>query len=131
MHRDILLYITVGTIMTFVGLFLAALALSWAVQGLGLEGVSDVAGFPALALSLGAYGMLTTPIDNAVSRWREKLADKYSLQVTGKTEAFASAFVRLANQNLGELEPETWVVGLFYTHPPIGERIAMAKDWKS
>lgn len=130
-HRDILLYIGVGTAMTFVGLFLASLAMNWAVAGFGYNGVSDIAAFPALTLILGAYGLLTMPIDNAVSRWREKSADEYSLRLTAKTEAFASAFVRLANQNLGELEPERWVVAVFYTHPPIGERIAMAKGWRT
>ena len=53
----------------------------------------------------GAYGLITMPIDNAVSRWRERMADDYALQATGKTEAFASAFTRLANQNLGECGP--------------------------
>ena len=70
------------------------------------------------------------PIDNAFSRWRERMADDYALQSTGKTEAFASAFTRLANQNLGEVDPEKWVVFLFYSHPPLGERIAKANQWK-
>ena len=61
----------------------------------------------------------------------ERLADEYALQITGKNEAFASAFVRLANQNLGEVDPEKWVVFMFYSHPPLAERIAMAKNWES
>ena len=50
--------------------------------------------------------------------------------MTGKGEAFASAFVRLANQNLGDVEPERWVVWLFHSHPPLGERIAAARAWE-
>ena len=88
------------------------------------------AAFPALLLILSLYGLLTMPVQNGFSRWRESLADRYSLQSTGKTEAFASAFTRLANQNLGEIDPEKWVVFLFYTHPPLGERIEMARNWK-
>jgi STE24 endopeptidase len=53
------------------------------------------------------------------------------LQSTGKREAFASAFTRLANQNLGEVDPEKWVVFLFYSHPPLGERIEKANSWKT
>jgi len=41
--------------------------------------------------------LLTQPLDNAISRWRERMADEYALQSTGKAQAFASAFVRLAN----------------------------------
>jgi STE24 endopeptidase len=78
-------------------------------------------------LILGAYGLLTSPLDNAISRWRENMADDYAMQSTGKNEAFASAFTRLANQNLGEIDPEAWVVFMFYSHPPLGERIAKAR----
>ena len=128
-HRDILLLISFGTLSTLVGFYLASLAMNWAVAYFGFAGVSDVAAFPALGLILGIYGFLTSPLDNAVSRWRERLADEYALQTTGKNDAFASAFVRLANQNLGEVDPEKWVVFMFYSHPPLAERIAMAKDW--
>ena len=32
--------------------------------------------------------------------------------------------------NLGEVDPEKWVVFMFYSHPPLGERIAKASQWK-
>jgi STE24 endopeptidase len=128
-HRDIPLFITFGTISTTISLFLASLALKWVIGYFGFNSPADVAAFPALNLIFGAYGLLTMPLGNAVSRWREELADDYALQATGKREAFASAFTRLANQNLGEVDPEKWVVFLFYSHPPLGERIAKAGRW--
>jgi STE24 endopeptidase len=127
-HKDIPILIAFGTISTLVGLFLASLALGWAARQFGFSGPSDIAGLPALGVVLGAFGLLTQPLDNAVSRWRERLADEYALQSTGNARAFASAFVRLANQNLGEVDPEKWVVFMFYDHPPLGERIKMASD---
>jgi STE24 endopeptidase len=130
-HRDILLYIGFGTAITLAGFFLASLAMNNAVAAFGFGSVSDIAAFPALGLILGVYGVVTAPLDNAVSRWREKMADEYALGATGKTEAFASAFVRLANQNLGELDPGKWVVFMFHTHPPLAERIEMARTWKA
>jgi STE24 endopeptidase len=130
-NRDIPLLIAFGTLSTTVGLYLASLGLNWAIGYFGFNSPADVAAFPALAIVLGAFGLLTMPLDNAVSRWRERKADEYALQATGKREAFASAFTRLANQNLGEVDPEKWVVFLFYSHPPLGERIAKAQRWKS
>lgn len=130
-HRDIPLLITMGAVGTTLGLYLASLGLNWAIGYFGFKGVADVAAFPALGIILGAYGLLTMPLENAVSRWREEKADEYALQATGKGEAFASAFTRLANQNLGEVDPEKWVVFLFYSHPPLGERIAKARNWKA
>ncbi len=129
-HRDIPFLIAFGTLSTTLSLYLASLLLNWAIRYFGFTGPADVAAFPALGLIFGAYGLITMPIENAVSRWRESLADDYSLQVTGKKEAFASAFTRLANQNLGEVDPEKWVVFMFHSHPPLGERIAKANNWK-
>jgi len=128
-HRDIPFLITFGTLSTTLSLYLASLALKWAIGYFGFGAPADIAAFPALGLIFGAYGLITMPIDNAVSRWRERMADDYALQATGKREAFASAFTRLANQNLGEVDPEKWVVFLFYSHPPLGERIAKANRW--
>ena len=129
-HRDIPFLITFGTLSTTLSLYLASLALNWAIDYFGFASSADIAAFPALMLIFSAYGLITMPLDNAISRWRENMADDYALQSTGKKEAFASAFTRLANQNLGEVDPEKWVVWLFYSHPPLGERIAKANDWK-
>jgi hypothetical protein len=38
---------------------------------------------------------------------------------------------RLANQNLGELEPEAWVELLLYSHPALGRRIRMAEEYEN
>jgi STE24 endopeptidase len=126
-NRDIPFLIGFGTLVTTLGLYLASLAMTWAVGAFGFTGVADAAAFPALTLIISLYGLLTMPLQNGFSRWRERLADAYALKVTGKHEAFASAFTRLANQNLGEIDPEPWVVFLFYSHPPLGERIAQAR----
>jgi len=130
-HRDIPLLITFGAISTTLSLFLSSLVLNWAIGYFGFSSPADVAAFPTLNLIFGAYGLLIMPLGNAVSRWREGMADDYALQATGKREAFASAFTRLANQNLGEVDPEKWVVFLFYSHPPLGERIDKARRWSA
>jgi STE24 endopeptidase len=129
-HRDIPLLIAFNSCLTLLGLFLAALVMNWAARTFGFSGPADVAGLPALAIVLGAFSLLTQPASNVFSRWRERLADEYALQATSHPQAFASAFVRLANQNLGEVDPERWVVTLFYDHPPLGERIRMAENWQ-
>ena len=128
-HNDIPILIAFGTLTTTLGLFLASLVLNWAIDFFGFAGPADIAALPALGLILGVYGLLTMPLENAISRWRENMADDYALESTGKVEAFASAFTRLANQNLGEVDPEKWVVFLFYSHPPLGERIEKARNW--
>lgn len=129
-HRDIPILVTFGILSTTLSLYLASLGLNWAIGIFGFTSPADVAALPALGLIVGIYDFLTMPLNNAVSRWRENMADDYALRSTGKNEAFASAFTRLANQNLGEIDPEKWVVFMFYSHPPLGERIAKARAWK-
>jgi STE24 endopeptidase len=105
--------------------------MDWAINAFGLTGVADPAGLPALMILLSLYELIVMPIDNAFSRWREGMADDYALQSTGKPKSFASAFIRLANQNLGDIDPEPWVVFLFYNHPPLNARIAKAEGWEA
>jgi STE24 endopeptidase len=128
-HKDIPILMAFSTLLTLGGLYLASLALDWAANYFGFSGPGDIAGLPALGIVLGAFGLVTQPLANLFSRWRESLADEYALQSTGKPEAFATAFVRMANQNLSEVEPGKWVVFIFYNHPPLGERIKMAESW--
>ncbi len=130
-HKDIPFLITTGTILVTLGLFIASQALDSTVTFFSFTSAADIATFPALSLILSAYGLLTQPLENALSRWRENMADDYALRSTGKHEAFASAFTRLANQNLGEIDPEKWVVFMFYSHPPLGERIEKARKFTS
>ncbi len=130
-HRDLSVLITLGILSTTLGLYIASLGLNWAIGTFGFASSADVAALPALGLIFGIYDFLTMPLNNAISRWRESMADDYALQATGKNEAFASAFTRLANQNLGEIDPEKWVVLMFYSHPPLGERIEKARGWKT
>jgi STE24 endopeptidase len=127
-HLDIPLGIAVQSVITLVGLWLASLALEWGVNRFALNAVNDVAGLPWLALVLSGFGLLTMPLGNVWSRWRERMADRYAIQATGKPLAFASALIRLADQNLGELNPSPWVEFLLYSHPPLGKRIAMARS---
>lgn len=124
-HRDIPTGIVVSALITLAGLCLAARFLEWSSLALGLAGRADVAALPLLALALGAIGVISLPLQNAYSRWREVRADLYALQLTGRPQALANALTRLANQNLAEADPEPWVVFLLYSHPPIRQRLAL------
>lgn len=128
-HNDIPIGIFVESLITLGGLYLASLALQWGVAVFGFESVSDVAAMPLFVLVIGIYSLVTMPLGNAYSRQRERRADEYALQVTGKGAAYASALTRLANQNLAEADPEPWVETLLYSHPALSKRIAMAEKF--
>jgi len=127
-HGDLGQGILVQSVLTLGGLWLASPALRWGVILFGFRGVADVAAMPWLALVLGAFGLVTAPLSNTYSRWRERLADRYALETTGKPQAFARAMTRLADQNLSDANPERWVEVLLYSHPAISRRVAMARE---
>jgi STE24 endopeptidase len=128
-HHDIPLFLTAGSVFGLAGLYLASLVLKWGVGAFGYNGPADIAALPLFALTLGLFSLVLTPLNNALSRWRERLADRYALEATHKPQAFADAMTRLANQNLAEADPEAWVVFFFYSHPPIRERVALAQKF--
>ncbi len=127
-NRDIPIGIVVESAMTLGGLYLASLGLRWGVMSFGFWGPADIAAFPLLSLAVGAYGLVTMPLGNAFSRWRERRADEYALRATGKGGAYASALTRLADQNLAEADPEPWVEWLLHSHPALSKRIAKARE---
>ena len=126
-NRDIPIGIVVESAITLGGLYLASLGLRWGAAAFGLAGPADIAALPVFALVMGAYGLVTLPLGNAYSRWRERRADEYALRATGNGAAYASALARLANQNLADADPEPWVEFVLYSHPALSKRIAMAK----
>ena len=127
-HHDIPLSMAIQSVLTLGGLYLASLGLSWGVAFFGFQSPADLAALPLFGLVLGLYGLVTTPLSNAYSRWRERLADRYALRATGRGRAYASALTRLANQNLAEADPPRWVEIFLYSHPPLKKRIQAARD---
>jgi STE24 endopeptidase len=117
--------------LTLGGLWMASLILRWGVTAFGFGDIADVAAMPLLALAMGVFGLITMPLGNTYSRWRESMADCYALETTRKPQAFATAMTRLADQNLSEADPERWVEVLLYSHPAIRRRVAMAKAFDS
>jgi len=128
-HRDIWWGIAVQSALTLAGLYLANLLLCWGVSYLSFAGLDDVAAFPLLTAGMGGWSVLTMPLANAYSRWREEMADGYSLEATAKPRAFISAMIKLANQNLAEAEPKPWIELLLYSHPPIAKRVRHAESF--
>jgi STE24 endopeptidase len=104
----------------------AAISGSW--QHLGLSGPADPAGLPVLVLAAGGVMLAATPLVHAFSRFNERRADRFALALTHLNDAFVSAMRRLGAQNLAEESPSRTSVWLFHSHPPVAERIALARS---
>jgi STE24 endopeptidase len=126
-HRDLWRGIAVQAAALFGGFYVADLVLRAAGDWLALRGPSDPAALPVLLLLGGAWSLLLMPLLNAVSRAQERAADHYALTTTRNVDAFVTAMKRLSQQNLAEEYPSPLVRWLFYSHPPIRERIDAAR----
>jgi len=119
--------ISFGACISLAAFYLANVALKTFSPYFGIKEVSDISSFPLLISSLFIFILLTVPLSNYYSRKKEKEADRFSLDVTGKKESFISAFVKLADQNLDDVSPHPILEFFLFDHPPVEKRIKMAQ----
>ncbi len=129
-HGDIWKGLAFESALILAGCYVAARVLTWFAPLLNLAGAADVAGLPLLLLGAGAVSLVMLPLAHALSRANERSADRFALQLTKNADAFISAMRRLGAQNLAEDNPSKVVQWLFYSHPPIQERIAAARAFR-
>ena len=130
-HGDIWKGIVFEAGLILAGFYLASRTLSALAPPLGLQSVADIAGLPLLVLAAGAVSLVMAPLAHAMSRTFERSADRFALRLTRNPSAFISAMRRLGAQNLAEEHPSRLVQWLFYSHPPLAERIAAAEAFKT
>lgn len=96
---------------------------------LGFPFLWEVSALPVILLYLLILSIIMQPLQNYLSRRFEKEADREALKVTGLKEAFIGTFEKLAGQNLADRNPHPFIKFFFFDHPPIDERIAMAREY--
>jgi Zn-dependent protease with chaperone function len=129
-HGDIWKGLAFESALLLAAFQIAARVLGWSIDPLDLRGAADVAALPLIVLVAGAVSLVMGPIAHAMSRAYERRADRFALELTKNPAAFISAMRRLSAQNLAEEKPTKAIQWLFYSHPPIGERIAAAEEFK-
>jgi STE24 endopeptidase len=122
-HRDVPRGVAYGALVAPAAA-LAIQRLSWALSAER----GTPAALPALALAATLVGAPAGVIGNRLSRAVERRADRYSLELTGASDAFVSFERQIALQNIADLDPPRWVSALA-THPPTAERIALALSY--
>ncbi|MFH0918204.1 MAG: M48 family metallopeptidase [Candidatus Omnitrophota bacterium] len=94
-----------------------------------LGSLSQLSSLPLVFLYFILFGIIVQPLEAYVSRRYERDADRLALKVTGAKEAFISLMEKLAEQNLADRNPHPLIKFFFFTHPPIDERIKIAKSF--
>jgi Zn-dependent protease with chaperone function len=100
----------------------------------GIDGLSDWASLPLLALIIGVLTFLATPAFNAVSRHYEHQADQYGLEVIHGLVPNAPLAAAQAFQILGERSLDYPYVGKLaefwaWDHPTIRDRVIFVQTY--
>ena len=124
-----------GTLIGSLGAAAGVALLGWLLSWGGLLGRARAAGpgdprVVALLLFLIAAGtLLSTPLQNAVSRQIEARADVHALDLTRDPQDFVAMQRRLAVSGLAEPDPPALWQWFFGSHPTTAQRVALARDW--
>jgi STE24 endopeptidase len=84
---------------------------------------------PIALLVFVVFGLLTTPLQAAITRHQEAEADWMALETTRDPAAVQGLFQRFATTGLSDPSPPTAPYLVFYDHPTFVQRIAMARAW--
>ncbi|HXS83642.1 MAG TPA: M48 family metallopeptidase [Methylomirabilota bacterium] len=96
----------------------------------GVHSAGDLAAMPLVFAMLAWVNFLGAPIGNLISRDIEHEADVFALEITHDNDAGARSFLKLAEGNRSNPEPATWVKWVLLDHPPLGERIRFALEYR-
>jgi STE24 endopeptidase len=128
---DVLTGTLVGALGAASAVALLGWLLSWTplLRRAGADSPADPRVIP-LVLFLAAVGtVLSTPVQNLVSRQVEVRADVHALDLTADPEAFAAMQRRLSATNLSDPTPPPAWQWWFGSHPTAAQRVALAEDW--
>jgi STE24 endopeptidase len=124
-----------GVAGAFLLLFVMSRLLPWAIQRwgqrTGIQAVYDLAGLPLLMMLMHLLLFLQTPVASAISRYQERQADGYGLELTHLNEATARAFVTFVSRDFADPDPPAFIHFWFGTHPTLRERVEFALRYKN
>jgi len=66
---------------------------------------------------------LLKPLMAYLSRRHEIEADTFALQLTQMPVSMANGLIKLGKDNLANLHPHPWYAAVYYSHPPLAQRV--------
>ena len=108
----------------------AGLAVSGVVVRAVAQAPSELATLPVIGLATWGTFIAATPLRHAVSRWQERRADAFALELTGGAAEFRAALRRLAARHLVEERPSRLTRWLYHRHPTVADRLRFADQFE-
>ena len=129
-RKHVLKSIVAMEIITFIALYISFRLMEndLLTMLVGIDIATVYAKFVVLGFLAGIISFLMRPVMTYFSRRNERQADRDCFELTGNADDAVSAFINLAKENLSNLYPHPIYVLLYYSHPPILERIRHMKN---
>ena len=112
-----------ATIMVVAGVWIVLL---WAIFGSRIASPREL---PAVLLVSTGLRLAVAPLAMWLSRRYERVADRFSLELTRDLPAYERTHRTLARANLGDLAPPRLAYWLLFSHPTTPERLALGRAW--
>ncbi|MFC1709598.1 M48 family metalloprotease [Candidatus Omnitrophota bacterium] len=128
-NKDICKHILVSFVVSFFAFYICDLILNRSIAYFGYIAKNDIANLPLLSLLLLIVSFVVLPFQNGFSRLLETNADIGSINATGNPKDFISMISRLGHKNLADFSPSKIIETFLYDHPPISQRINLAKKF--
>lgn len=122
-ERHLAWRIAAGAVEKAAVFWLTAWAYPAAVRWFGAGRPTQLGNLPLLALTAALFALALRPASLVFSRHLERRADAFAVRTSDDPTALGRALIRLADQNLAEVEAPRWRVLWAHTHPPLGQRI--------
>jgi STE24 endopeptidase len=125
-----------GTLTGAIGAAAGVAALGWLVtigplrRRSGADGPGDPRVVPLVLFLMAVGTLVSTPIQNLVSRQIEARADVHALDLTRDPGTFVAMQRELAVTNLSEPDPPAALQWFFGSHPTTAQRVGFARDWE-
>jgi len=130
--KHIVKRIVLSEIVGFAGIYISFLLLKsdWLTSLFQIEPATFFAKLIILGFIGGIVSFPLTPVSSYYSRKHEREADQASVDLTGRPDGLISALIKLSKDNLSNLHPHPLYAKLFYSHPPIVQRLENLRTMK-
>ncbi|WP_125153051.1 M48 family metallopeptidase [Clostridium rectalis] len=96
---------------------------------LGFNQLFDVAAIPLIILFINFMIFITNPITNSYSRYLEKEADRFEIELTKDNYSTITSTIKLHEESLTLPHPSKLYKIWYFSHPPYYERIKFANEY--
>lgn len=133
-EKHIYIGIALYLLFSLIGLYLTYRIMNWVIARYGKElkipDVKDIRSLPLFFMIISMLLFASSPFSNLISRYEEKRADRYAINMTQNPEAAITSFQELTRSGLSQVNPPLLVKIFRYSHPSMLERISMLEEYE-